>query len=162
MNFEVYSESYLIQKMQEAERILGRNPTKEYINSMEGFPSSGSFQYYFGSWKEALKAAGYEDEGLQSDEFKPGCWIKLRRWDGISRLDFGGVYVAYLNNEVVYVGSGNPVGVRLQSPNHYCYELFRREDVKIKIRRNRKSFEHLTLEARLIWRIKPRFNERGK
>lgn len=156
------SKDYLIQKLQEAEKVLGRVPDAEDFKSWEGFPDYVTYRDKFGSWKEVLRVAGYEEVRQFQDEFELGRWTMLRWNSRIRRLKFGGVYVLYLRNEAVYIGSGSPVGGRMSSDNHSCYHLFRREDVEIKVRRNRKRFEHLTIEARLIYRLKPRFNVRGK
>lgn len=160
-----YGRSYMIQKLQEAGRVVGHTPCRETVDSMKQIliPCSCTYAEHFGSWGEALKAAGYEKEGRQSeDEFKPGCWVKLRSWvDDAYSLEFGGVYSLHLRGTVVYIGSGFPVGKRMRNPEHSCRELFEREDVEVKVRRNRKRFEHTMIEARLIWRLKPRWNIYG-
>lgn len=54
--------SSLIQKLQEAGKVLGRMPTAKGMNSLKGFPSASAYQRHFGSWDNALEAAGYSLE----------------------------------------------------------------------------------------------------
>lgn len=53
------SNSYLIEKLQEAGEVLGRTPTTSSIDSLKGFPAHRTYSLHFGSWNKALQVAGF-------------------------------------------------------------------------------------------------------
>jgi hypothetical protein len=50
----------------------GRPPTAPEANAREGFPHSQTFVYHFGSWNEALRAAGLPTFGANAREDEDG------------------------------------------------------------------------------------------
>lgn len=63
------SNSYLIQRLQEAGEVLGRVPTAVQIDSLKGFPTRKTYEFHFGGWNKALLVAGFEvneEHGLES------------------------------------------------------------------------------------------------
>lgn len=96
--------------------------------------------------------------------FVPGKWLPLGREDfmPVKRyLTFRGVYAicsADEEEEILYIGSTQDIGSR--AGGRWFEALEGKEiDWIIKIRRNRKKFEDLRLEAYLISRIRPIFNQ---
>jgi hypothetical protein len=54
---QTLNKSSLINKLKELAGVLGRTPTIDDINGLEGFPSQKQFYRVFGSWTSALMAA---------------------------------------------------------------------------------------------------------
>jgi len=54
-------------------------PSKNEINSLKGYPDSSTFRTQFGSWNNAIIAAGFEPNKPGSEKKKKSFWQKLFR-----------------------------------------------------------------------------------
>ena len=54
----MYTEKYLIQKLREAEKTLGRYITTRDLDKLKKYPSTRAYKNCFGTWAKAKKAAG--------------------------------------------------------------------------------------------------------
>lgn len=55
-----YTDEELIEQLTELGKELGRVPRSSDMNEADGRPSTGAYQNHFGSWGEALEAAGFD------------------------------------------------------------------------------------------------------
>lgn len=92
-----------------------------------------------------------------------GVWVRLNPYDLLSEWhdegtwDFSGVYVLYgKQKQIIYVGS-SLCGIKRRLLQH-C-KTHKEELRYIKVRKDKERFECLTLEARLIYRLKPPYNK---
>lgn len=77
--------------------------------------------------------------------------------DRESTRELAGVYAIYRAGELIYIGSTENAYGRLWGSGHPLLEPG--DSVKVRYSRP-KTFEHLSREARLIWRLNPRCNRR--
>lgn len=97
------------------------------------------------------------------------AFCRVSRWTPFDPVSNGslpsgaGVYVIYWDDKVVYIGSASSLNARMKA--HRCGEpvWMTNSGVRIsgKFCRSSKYGEWLMVEARLIRRIKPKFNKRG-
>lgn len=59
-----YTKLFLIQKLQEAGEMLGRQPFAKDMSTLTGFPSIATYVKHFGSWNNASKIAGYSPRAV--------------------------------------------------------------------------------------------------
>jgi hypothetical protein len=60
-----YKRDELPRILQELAEELGRPPTQKELDAREGIPHSSTYKYHYGSWSEALRAAGLEPHYLR-------------------------------------------------------------------------------------------------
>ena len=96
-------------------------------------------------------------------------WIKwqgnpdhINSWIQKNGIDYPGVYVICeeKSGKIIYIGSSTNVGKRLNSHRSTRGMLGSQESVMIRVRKDKKAFERLSLEAKLIHRIQPAKNRR--
>lgn len=98
--------------------------------------------------------------------FPKGKWVQLpkKQIQTINfpeELEFSGIYIIYLNYKYLYIGSSENVRSRIIAYLYRCRKgLHSLSDLQIKVRENKVRFEHLTLEAKLIFRLQPKENKR--
>ncbi len=63
-----YSREELITYLQKAVKELGRTPSGDEMNKLNGYPSVTAFTNQFGSWNEAIEAAGLKKFGYTEDQ----------------------------------------------------------------------------------------------
>lgn len=63
-----YSDAHLIAVLRNLHKILERTPTATDVREIPGLPNVATFERRFGSWNEALTAAGIEGSHNRSDE----------------------------------------------------------------------------------------------
>jgi len=88
----------------------------------------------------------------------PDC---ISRGKNKEQMEISGVYVIiqYKSNKVIYVGQSKNIYHRLS--DHNRSKVFKRFNyLKVKIRKDRGRYERLTLEAKLIERLKPSKNKK--
>ncbi len=74
LNTDKYTDEQLIDKLKEYVIKYGKVPTQIDIDKNPGYPSVGTYQRHFGSWNNALKAAGLDfDSMLEKGEAKLEC-----------------------------------------------------------------------------------------
>jgi hypothetical protein len=87
----------------------------------------------------------------------PYGWHRLYR----PPLPLPGVYALYVHGRLLYIGSSRNLKTRLTGDHHHV-SLFPVEDRMLKVRYCRpRSFDWLSLEARLIYRLRPARNVHG-
>lgn len=59
-----YDKDELVSHLVDLASELGRIPSGSDMDNAEGFPSSGTYKYRFGSWNEALDEAGFEPDSV--------------------------------------------------------------------------------------------------
>lgn len=98
--------------------------------------------------------------------FPKGKWIELLSNQVTEikfpvELEFSGVYIFYRENIVLYIGSSGNIRSRIIT-HLYAHQktLAGIDNLRIKVRKNKFKFEHLTLEAKLIYRLRPMNNKK--
>jgi len=95
--------------------------------------------------------------------FAPAKWKRVSLhscFDKESHLEFPGVYVLLSDNECLYVGSSS-YSIASRIYFHFCKENWKQcKNGILAIRRSRYRFEELAIEARLIYKLDPKFNKR--
>ena len=53
-----YTKEKLIQILKQIYAKTGKTPSKRGISALKGYPNPSTFEFHFGSWNKAMKAAG--------------------------------------------------------------------------------------------------------
>lgn len=98
-----------------------------------------------------------------------GGWVRInlsyiKNYKLYNDIRIAGCYVIFIKkpnkNELVYIGSSNNIHQRLRE--HLNLNILKKQKhplLIVKIRKDKTKYEHLTLEARLIDRLKPKYNK---
>lgn len=81
-----YTDEFLISELQRFHRENGRVPTSRDMTPKSGYPTFGTYQYYFGAWNNALEAADLDKNQIHHIETLDGtetCSYCGRRSDEI-------------------------------------------------------------------------------
>ena len=112
-----------------------------------------------------------------ADKYQLGKWYRIKLTEQPDSqlpwgINFPGVYLIFNNqNQCLYIGQSISIGKRLRthirlSIHSSLWQVSWRkkgyETLNIAFRRDKKRFERLSLEARLIYRLKPKYNSLGK
>lgn len=110
-------------------------------------------------------------------KYQLGEWYRIKLTEDVNSelpwsINFPGIYVIFNDlNQCLYIGQSTSIGKRLRthirsSLHSSLWKTTWRQKgykrLKIAFRRDKKRFERLTLEARLIHRLNPEYNLIGK
>jgi len=98
-----------------------------------------------------------------------GKWTILnldKFYQNRKKIIFSGVYAfcSTKSREIFYIGYTKNIIARVISAKHPAIKVLKNKNLEwlIKIRKDKILYEGLTIEARLITRIKPCFNQKGQ
>ena len=108
---------------------------------------------------------------MAKESYKKGKWVRFILDETVNsnfpiNLDFAGNYVIFVNRKCIYIGQSENIKKRLKDhiqiarysntwKTSWGYFL----KIEIAVRKEKIKFERIMIESRLIYKIKPLFNQ---